>query len=252
MKIDLNGRAAVVTGAGRGIGASISHTLARAGARVVVVDRDRERAKQVAEAISASGGSARAEVSDVAKEADVDQLFRGVADWNGACDILVNNAGISRPGATDQVSRDEWDRVLAVNLTGAFLCSRHVMGAMKERGWGRIVNIASFNAKSAPVYGDNASYAASKAGLVGLTHNLAMELAPHGITANAVAPGVVDTDLVRVAHSEERRADLLARIPIGRYTNPDEVASLVAFLASEYAASITGETVNINGGLYMD
>ena len=253
MNIDLSGRTAIVTGAGQGIGAAIAHRLAGAGASVVIADVNGESvAERVAQLPAAAGPPHAGVLADVGDESSVAELVARVRADVGGPDILVNNAGISRPAGTLTTDLAHWEQVLRVNLTGAFLCSRACLPAMRDAGWGRIVNLSSFNAKSAPVRGDNASYAASKAGLTGLIHNLAVEFGPSGVTVNGVAPGIVDTELLRNAHPPQRRAELLARVPVGRFTTPDEVASLVTFLASDLARSITGEVININGGLYFD
>lgn len=253
MRVDLSGRVALVTGAGRGIGAAIAEQLLEAGADVAVLDVSAERAREQAAALREKHDrNVTAVPADVTDESSVRAALDQVTAQLGAVQILVNNAGVSMPGPSADMPVETWDQVLRVNLTGAFLCAKHCVRHMRDASWGRIVNIASFAAKSSPIYGDNASYAASKAGVVGLTHNLAVEYAAHGVTVNGIAPGIVDTDLLRSAHSEERRAELVRRLPVGRFTRPDEVAALAAFLASDHAASITGEIVNINGGLYLD
>lgn len=252
MPTKLTDHIAIVTGSARGIGASIARTLAESGARVAIVDLDASGAAEQASQLTSEGQVALSAGVDVTDEGDVAGLVARIEQEWGKPDILVNNAGISQPAPTLEMTTASWRRVIEVNLTAAFICSRAVLAGMRENGWGRVVNVVSFAAKSSPIYADNASYAASKAGLVGLIHNLAVEFAPHGITVNGVAPGIVDTELLRGAHTPERRAELLRRLPVGRFTRPDEVASLVAFLASESAGSITGEIVNINGGLYLD
>ncbi|BCJ37050.1 3-oxoacyl-[acyl-carrier-protein] reductase FabG [Actinocatenispora thailandica] len=249
MRIDLTGRTAIVTGAARGIGTAIAGSLAGAGATVVLADRDLEPARAQAARI---GAGAHALAVDVTDEESVTNLVGAVTQRHGGPHILVNNAGISLPAATLDTSVRRWEQVVGVNLTGPFLCARTCLPAMQVAGWGRIVNLCSFAGKSAPIYADNASYAAAKAGLTGLIHNLAVEFAAAGVTVNGVAPGIVDTELLRSAHDEARRAELAARIPAGRFTTPEEVASLVTFLCAPQAAAITGEIVDINGGLYLD
>lgn len=250
MHIDLTGQVAMVTGAAQGIGAAIARQFARSGATTVLADIS--PTAHLADELRAEGCVAVSVRLDVTDEGAVDEVFQSVEARHGAATILVNNAGISTPASTTETSLETWNRVLSVNLTGAFLCSRRALPAMVERGFGRIVNLSSLNAKSAPVNGDNASYAASKAGLSGLIRNLAVEFGPHGVTVNGIAPGVVDTELLRGAHSDASRARLLSRLPIGRFTSSEEVASLAVFLASPLSGSITGEIVNINGGLYFD
>lgn len=253
MNIDLSQRVAVVTGAGQGIGWAIARQLADAGASLVIADINYEAAAlRVTELPGANGATHLAVAVDVGDELSVAEMVERTTTTLGGPHVLVNNAGISRPASTLDTDLDRWEEVVRVNLTGAFLCSRACLPAMREAGWGRIVNLSSFNAKSAPIHGDNASYAASKAGLTGLIHNLAVEFAPAGVTVNGIAPGIVDTDLLRSAHTPERRAELVKRIPVARFTTPEEVASLAVFLASEQARSITGEIININGGLYFD
>lgn len=253
MNIDLTGKVVLVTGAGRGIGTAIAARFAETGADVVLSDIDSTSAERAAEQLAPlSSGRIYGRQLDIADEADVARCLEALGRDVGPVQVLVNNAGISKPAATADTSLAVWEEVLRVNLTGAFLCAKHSLPGMLDGGWGRIVSIASFAAKSSPIYADNASYAASKAGLVGLIHNLAVEVAADGVTVNGIAPGIVDTDLLRGAHSPERRAELLARVPLGRFTDPVEVGSLAVFLASEFAASITGEVVNINGGLYLD
>lgn len=250
MKLNLNGRVAVVTGAAQGIGLETSRQLALAGATVILADR--HSASDRAIEIEAEGGHATAVTMDVSDEASVASAFERIRGAFGAPHILVSNAGISLPSSTLQTSLSTWRQVLDVNLTGAFLCAREVLPGMADAAWGRIVVMSSLNAKSAPVNGDNASYAASKAGLSGLIRNLAVEFGPAGVTVNGVAPGVVDTDLLRGAHDEASRRRLLSRIPVGHFATPLDIAALTTFLCSDFAGSITGEIVNVNGGLYFD
>lgn len=244
-------RVALVTGAARGIGLEIAAELARSGMLVALADLGASAA-EAAQALQHSGFEVMSVTLDVTDEQSVAHAVATVTRRWAAPAVLVNNAGISRPAATLDTGLDDWNQVLAVNLTGPFLCSRACLPAMQDAGWGRVVMISSFNAKSAPVNGDNASYAASKAGLTGLIHNLAVEFGPSGITVNGIAPGIVDTALLRQAHTPERRAELVRRLPVGRFTTPAEIAATAAFLVSDGAASITGEIVNVNGGLYFD
>lgn len=242
MQISLSGRTAIVTGAAGGIGAGIAAGLTAAGARVACVD------------IRKPGPEARHAahyVADVTDETAVLDTVRCVAADIAPPDILVNNAGISRPGPTAHTDLPDWEDVIRVNLTAAFLWTKHVGPAMAAHGYGRIINIASLNALTAPLFGDNASYAAAKSGLIGLTRNSAIELAASGVTVNAVAPGVVDTTLLRNSHPPERLAALRSRIPVGRFTTVEEVASVVTFLASGLTGSVTGTTFNITGGLHV-
>lgn len=253
VRIDFNDRIAMVTGAGRGIGASIAAQFAAAGARVVIADVDGAAAEEMAAELAVGDEDrARGIRLDVTDEEAIRSAIRNVENDHGPVQVLVSNAGISNPMATTETPLAVWENVLRVNLTGAFLCAKHCLPGMRAAGSGRIVTVASFAAKSSPIYGDNASYAASKAGLIGLIHNLAVEVAGDGITVNGIAPGIVDTDLLRRAHTPQRREELLARLPVGRFTTPEEVGALAVFLASDLAGSITGEVVNINGGLYFD
>ncbi|MEC3920261.1 SDR family NAD(P)-dependent oxidoreductase [Nocardia sp. CDC160] len=249
MRSGLTDRVAVVTGGGRGIGAAIGEALHAAGASVAVVDIDTSGAQGL---VRRSAGRVRCYTVDVTDEESVRRAADRVTDEFGSCDILVNNAAVSMPSPTVDTGYGDWERVLRVNLSGAFLWTRQVLPAMRDKGFGRIIGIASMSAKTAPLYGDNVSYAASKAGMIGMTRNVAIEVARWGITVNAIAPGIVDTDLFRQSHSPQRQSDLANKIPIGRLTTPQEIAALAVFLSSDAAASITGETVNVNGGLYVD
>jgi NAD(P)-dependent dehydrogenase (short-subunit alcohol dehydrogenase family) len=251
VNIDLSGRVALVTGAAQGIGHEIARRLGAAGAIVALADVNPDVHTRAAE-FTEQGMRALAVELDVADEQSVEAGVAAVTREAGAPAILVNNAGISTPSATLDTSLERWRRVLDINLTGPFLVSRAVLPGMVAAGWGRIVTLSSFNAKSAPVNGDNASYAASKAGLTGLIHNLAVEFGAQGVTVNGIAPGIVDTELLRRAHTPERRAELLSRLPVGRFTTPSDIAALAVFLSSDLSGSITGEIINVNGGLYFD
>ncbi|MET0863866.1 MAG: SDR family NAD(P)-dependent oxidoreductase [Nakamurella sp.] len=253
MEISHTGRTVLVTGAARGIGAAIATGFAAAGANVVIADLDEAGAARHAAVLADTHVVKTLGMGvDVTDEVQVAEAVERATAAFGSISVLVNNAGISRPGPTVDTTLDTWDKVLRANLTSAFLCAKYCLPAMRSAGWGRIVSVASFAAKSSPIYGDNASYAASKAGILGLTRNLAVEYGPAGITVNAIAPGIVDTELLRSAHSPERRTELLTKLPTGAFTTPDEIAALALFLASTQAASITGEVININSGLYFD
>ncbi len=243
-------RVSLVTGAGRGIGKAIARRLAAGQDFVVVVDTDAATAERVAEEIRAGGGRAVSAPADVSSYKEMEGLMAAVRLEHGALHVLVNNAGIIRRGSLLTVTEKDWDDVLAVNLKGTFNCCKHAVSLMIEQRWGRIVNVASIAAKcgditSAPGYG------ASKAGMVNLTKTLARELAPHGITVNAVAPHAIETEM-SAQWSEEMRQRILRSIPLGRLGQASEVAEVVAFLASEAAGFITGATLDINGGALMD
>lgn len=238
---------AVVTGAARGIGRAVAERLAAAGARVLVADLDGERAEQAAAALREAGGRARAAQGDVADAADVDALFRA-AEQDGPVTLLVNNAGHVHQAPFEALQVEEFDRMIAVHLRGTFLCCRRAVPAMLEAGEGVIVNVAS---QLGQVGGSEvAHYAAAKAGIIGLTKSLARELGRRGVRVNAVAPGPIDTELVRRLSDDWRRAKL-AELPLGRFGEPEDVAETVAFLASPAAAIYAGQTLGPNSGDVM-
>jgi len=245
MKIDLSGRTALVTGSTRGIGRAIAESLAAAGARVAVVGRDQARSQESASAISAE---ARGFVCDVSDPASVNTLVESVERDFGAVDILVNNAGLTRDNILFRIKDEDWDAVIDTNLRGAFLAIRAASRGMMKRRWGRIINIASV----VGLVGNKgqANYAASKAGLIGMTKSVAKELASRNVLANVVAPGYIETDMT-AAINEEAKAALFAQIPLGRLGTPHDIASLVTFLSSDAAAYITGQTFVVDGGMVM-
>jgi 3-oxoacyl-[acyl-carrier protein] reductase len=245
MKIDLTGRTALVTGSTRGIGRSIAETLAGAGARVAVVGRDQARAAEVAASL---GGSAQGFSVDVGDSASVVSLVEGVEAAFGQIDILVNNAGLTRDNLLFRIKDDDWDTVLDANLKGAFVAIRAAARGMMKRRWGRIINIASI----VGITGNKgqANYSASKAGLIGLTKSVAKELGSRNILVNAVAPGFIETDMT-AAMTPEARAALSGQIPLDRLGTPQDIAGTVAFLASDYAAYITGQVLVVDGGMVM-
>jgi 3-oxoacyl-[acyl-carrier protein] reductase len=245
VKIDLSVRTALVTGSTRGIGRAIAETLAGAGARVAVVGRDAARAEEVASAI---GGGAAGFACDVADIASVTALVENVEKSFGQLDILVNNAGLTRDNILFRLKDDDWDSVLDANLRGAFVAIRAASRGMMKRRWGRIINIASV----VGIIGNKgqANYAASKAGLIGLTKSVAKELASRNILINAVAPGFIETDMT-AAMTPEARETLSQQIPLERLGTPNDVAATVAFLASDFASYITGQVLVVDGGLVM-
>lgn len=245
MNIDLTGRRALVTGSTRGIGRAIAETLAGAGARVAVVGRDAGRAGEVANGI---GRDAAGFACDVADIASVTSLVESVEKSFGQIDILVNNAGLTRDNILFRLKDDDWDAVLDANLRGAFVAIRAASRGMMKRRWGRIINIASI----VGITGNKgqANYAASKAGLIGLTKSVAKELASRNILINAVAPGFIETDMT-AAMTPEARDTLSGQIPLERLGTPNDVAAAVAFLASDLASYITGQVIVVDGGLVM-
>ena len=239
----LKGKLAIVTGAARGIGYAISQSFLNEGAKVLMVDRDELVIK------GAKKLKAESFICDLGLPESAD-LVAARAIELGGCAMLVNNAGISIMGDVASTSDRDWDDVMAVNLDAAFRLSRAIWGQLAEKS-GAIVNIASFAAKRATLFGNNVSYTVSKHGIAGLTRAAAMDGAAAGIRVNGVAPGVVDTDLVKL-HDEKTRERIQTMIPLNRYAQPNEIADVVVFLASQRASHITGEIVNINGGLVMD
>jgi 3-oxoacyl-[acyl-carrier protein] reductase len=245
MKIDLSGRTALVTGSTRGIGRAIAESFAASGARVAVVGRDEVRSQDAASAISAE---ARGFACDVGDPESVTALVERVEREFGAIDILVNNAGLTRDNILFRIKDEDWDAVIDTNLRGAFIAIRAASRGMMKRRWGRIINIASV----VGLVGNKgqANYAASKAGLIGMTKSVAKELASRNVLANVVAPGYIETDMT-AAINEEAKAALFAQIPLGRLGTPQDIANLVTFLASDAAAYITGQTFVVDGGMVM-
>ncbi len=247
VEISLAGGVALVTGASRGIGAAIAGGLARAGARVGVNYRTRrDAAAQVVEAIAAAGGEAILVEGDISQEASAKAAVQTVVERWGRIDILVNNAGITRDRLLLRMTPEDWDQVLAVDLRGAFLCTKYAMPYLVRQRQGRIVNISSVVGISGNP--GQANYAAAKAGLIGFTKAVAREVASRNVTVNAVAPGFITTDMTQQL-SEETRQQILSRIPMGRFGSAEEVAEVVVFLCSDGARYITGQVVAIDGGL---
>jgi 3-oxoacyl-[acyl-carrier protein] reductase len=245
--IDLSDRVALVTGASRGIGRAIARQLASHGAHVVAAARG-ENARAVADEIGGSGGRAEAIMLDVTDQAAAEAALAGVVERHGRIDILVNNAGIARDQLMLRLKREDWDAVLATNLTGAFAMTQAALKPMIRQRRGRIVSISSVVGQSGNP--GQANYAASKAGLIGFTKAVALEVASRGITVNVVAPGLVETDMTH-AIAEKAREQWESRIPLRRLGTPDDIASAVCFLASDEASYITGHVLAVNGGMYM-
>lgn len=236
-------RIALVTGAASGIGKVIAIALAEAGAKVVINYHKRtEEAKKLEEAIRIQGGHAKAIQADVSDEAEVQFLFNSIKDTFGSVDILVNNAGINPSKPLEQITLADWQQTITINLTSAFLVSQAAVPAMIEKGFGRIINISSIAAQTGGVIGPH--YAASKAGMIGLTHSYASLLAKHSITANAIAPALIDTEMIQ--NKPNIKPDL---IPLKRFGQPEEVSEVVLLLVKN--GYISGQTINVNGGWYM-
>jgi NAD(P)-dependent dehydrogenase (short-subunit alcohol dehydrogenase family) len=250
MTIDLSGRAALVTGAARGLGRAAAERMLAGGASVALNVRRAEQAAALEGDLAHFGARALVLAGDVADSAAVGSLVARVLDRFGRLDILVNNAAAAYSTRFEQISEEEWRRALDVNLTAAFLCIRAALPAMKEKGYGRVVNLSSTAGKSVSTLG-GAHYTASKAGLLGLTRAAAKELGPFGITVNAVCPGLIDTELTREHATPEALAAHARSFPVQRLGTPAEVADLICFLASDEAGYITGASVDINGGDLM-
>jgi 3-oxoacyl-[acyl-carrier protein] reductase len=254
----LTGRVAVVTGASQGIGRACALKLAKCGASVALIARNREKLEEVATEIQQisntnsdhAGVPARTyvAVADIGNEDQIKVAFKSVLAQFGKIDILVNNAGITRDQLVMRMKRADWDSVLNTNLTSAYLCTQQVIGSMLKQRWGRIINITSIFGQMGQA--GQANYAASKAGLIGLTMALARELGSRSITCNAVAPGFIQTAMTAEL-SEELKQNALKMIPLGRIGSSEDVANCVAFLASEEAGYITGHVLNVNGGMLM-
>lgn len=248
--MSLEGRVAMITGAGRGIGLAIARALAAEGARVALCDIDQPLLDRACEGIGATGGEALAFRVDVTDRAGIADVVHTLVDRFQRLDILVNNAGIYEVLTLEEISEKQWDRVLAVNLKGAFLCTQAVLPVMKERGEGWIINMTSSAAKTGGLL-CGAHYAASKAGIIALTKSVAREVAPHGIRVNAIAPGRIDTPMIHTVSDDENEA-FRQQIPLGRIGTGADIAGAVRFLVSDAASYITGEILDVNGGSLMD
>jgi 3-oxoacyl-[acyl-carrier protein] reductase len=245
--IDLSDRIALVTGASRGIGRAIATRLAAQGATVIAAARERN-AEATVNGIAAAGGKAEVASVDVSDAAAITALVAGTLERHGRIDILVNNAGIAKDQLMLRMKREDWDAVIATNLTAAFALTQAVLKPMIRQKSGRIICIGSVVGQSGNA--GQANYAASKAGLVGFAKAVAQEVASRNITVNVVAPGLIDTDMTR-AVSEDARGEWAARIPLKRLGTPDDIAAAVCFLASHEASYITGQVLAVNGGMYM-
>jgi 3-oxoacyl-[acyl-carrier protein] reductase len=244
----LQGRIALVTGASQGIGRACALELARSGATVALAARNEAKLAEVVAEIEGTGGQAAAIRLDVASEESIKTGAKAVLERFGKVEILVNNAGITRDGLAMAMKRADWDDVLGTNLTGAFLLTQAVLRPMLKNRWGRIINISSVVGRMGQA--GQVNYAASKAGLIGLTRSLAREVASRGITVNAVAPGYIETAMTAVLDEKVRTA-MMAEIPLGRAGTDVEIAQSVAFLASDAAGYITGHVLDVNGGMFM-
>ena len=246
--MSLSGRVALVTGASQGIGRTCAIRLAKDGTAVVVAARNQEKLSELVSEITASGGKAAAFVLDVADEEQVKSTVKAAIAQFGKIDILINNAGITRDQLVMRMKRADWDAVLQTNLTSAYVCIQQVIGSMLKQRWGRIINITSVFGQMGQA--GQANYAASKAGLIGLTMAIAREVGSRNITCNAVAPGFIETAMT-VTLGDEFKQKAVQQIPLGRVGTPEDVASAVAFLASEDASYITGHVLSVNGGMLM-
>jgi 3-oxoacyl-[acyl-carrier protein] reductase len=244
----LSGKTALVTGAAQGIGREIALALATDGADVAICDVNLEAAQKTVSDIEAKGRKSMAHKANVAVSAEVAMMVDQVVERLGRIDVLVNNAGITRDGLILRMKEEDWDLVLGINLKGAFNCSKAALKHMTKQRGGTIINIASI--VGAMGNAGQANYVASKAGLIGLTKTIAREYANRGITANAVAPGFIDTAMTQ-ALSENVRAELAKQIPVGKLGTPGDVANAVRFLASPWASYISGQVIHVNGGMYM-
>lgn len=247
--LSLRGRSAIVTGGGRGIGRAIATELARAGANLIITYRSNSSlADAAAHELRALGVGCQTVQADVREGVDLDRMVKECQQSFGSVDILVNNAGMTNDNLVMRLSEEAWDEVMDTNLRGTFLATKAALRPMVRARWGRIINITSVVGVTGNA--GQANYSAAKAGIIGFTRSVALEVASRGITVNAVAPGFVQTDMT-AGLSDEQKELIKGRIPMDRYGEPGEIAPIVAFLASDAAAYITGQTVNVDGGLVM-
>lgn len=248
--MNLNKKIAMVTGGSRGIGKAIALSLAKAGARVALTYLQQEgMARDVVAALKNSGGEAIALQMEVSSRDSVRAALQKInKDW-GAVEILVNNAAIAQEKPFETITDENWGRMLAINLSGPFICTQEVIPVMVKQGWGRIINIASIGGQWGGF--NQVHYAAAKAGLISLTRSMAKIYSKYGITTNAVSPGLVGTDMVQRELNTEAGQEKVRNIPVRRIATPEEVTNVVVFLASEGASYITGQTINVNGGMYF-
>ena len=244
----LQGRIALVSGASQGIGRACALELAKAGCTVALAARNEGKLAETASEIEAAGGQAAVFALDVASEDSIKTGAKAILERFGKVEVLVNNAGITRDGLVLRMKRPDWDDVIDTNLTGAFLLTQSLLGAMMRNRWGRIVNITSVVGRTGQA--GQVNYAASKAGMIGMTRSLAREVASRNITVNAVAPGYIETPMTAVLDDKQREA-MMATIPLSRPGTDAEIAQCVAFLASDAAAYITGHVLDVNGGMFM-
>ncbi len=241
-------RTALITGASRGIGRACALELAKAGMRVALAARQVEKLEEVAAEARATGGEAFVVAIDMSDQSSIKEAIGKTAKEFGRIDILINNAGVTKDGLALRMKPEDWNLVLQTNLTGAFYCIQQVISPMMRERWGRIVNISSVVGEAGNA--GQANYVASKAGLIGLTKSLAQELGSRNITVNAVAPGFIETDMTNVLRDEQKER-ITQGIPLGRIGRPEEVAAAVRFLCSDEASYITGNVIDVNGGMYM-